>query len=72
MQADKYPFAKELITDTEGNIRKVVIDFSDYQRLLEAIEDKGLIFAMKEVEGEERLSKQEALKYLASLETENV
>lgn len=29
MQADKYPFAQELITDMEGNIRKVVIDFDD-------------------------------------------
>ncbi|MBE9213846.1 hypothetical protein IQ247_14425 [Plectonema cf. radiosum LEGE 06105] len=72
MQADKYPFAKEFITDTEGNIRKVVIDFSDYQRIVEAIEDKVLILAMKEVEGEERLSKEEALKYLASLETEDM
>ncbi|MEM1394024.1 MAG: hypothetical protein AAGG00_12165 [Cyanobacteria bacterium P01_H01_bin.150] len=70
MQADKYPFAKEFITDSEGNIRKVVIDFTDYKRMVEAIEDKALIMAMKEVEGEERLSKQEALKYLASLRTE--
>lgn len=56
MQADKYPFAKEFITDNEGNIRKVVIDFNDYQRIVDAIEDKALILAMKEVEGEERLS----------------
>ncbi|AFZ03920.1 hypothetical protein [Calothrix sp. PCC 6303] len=27
MQTDKYLFAQELITDTEGNIRKMVIDF---------------------------------------------
>lgn len=47
MKANKYPFAQELITDTEGNIRKVIIDFDDYQRLLEAIEDEGLILAMK-------------------------
>ncbi|MEA5596648.1 hypothetical protein [Rivularia sp. UHCC 0363] len=67
MQADKYPFAKELITDTEGNIRKVVIDFSDYQRIVEAIEDKALILAMKEVEGETPLSLDEAL---AELEKE--
>ena len=37
MQADKYPFAQELITDTQGNIRKVVIDFNDYQHLLKAL-----------------------------------
>ena len=56
MQADKYPFAQELITDTEGNVRKVVIDFNDYQRLVEAIEDKGLISAMKEVQAEKPLT----------------
>ncbi|MDF5738516.1 MULTISPECIES: hypothetical protein [unclassified Nostoc] len=67
MKADKYPFAQELITDTEGNIRKVVIDFHDYQRLLEAIEDEGLILAMKEVQDEKPLNLEEAL---AELEKE--
>lgn len=67
MQADKYPFAKEFITDSEGNIRKVVIDFTDYKRMVEAIEDKALIMAMKEVEGQTPLSLNEAL---AELEKE--
>ena len=64
MQADKYPFAQELITDIEGNIRKVVIDFHDYLRLLEAIEDEGLVLAMKEVEDEIPLNIDEALAQL--------
>jgi hypothetical protein len=67
MQANQYPFAQELITDIEGNIRKVVIDFHDYLRLLEAIEDEGLILAMKEVENETPLHLNEAL---AELEEE--
>ncbi|MBD2443956.1 MAG: hypothetical protein AN487_08905 [Anabaena sp. CRKS33] len=67
MQTNKYPFAQELITDIEGNIRKVVIDFHDYLRLLEAIEDEGLILAMKEVENETPLHLNEAL---AELEEE--
>ncbi|MEH2247647.1 hypothetical protein [Nostoc sp.] len=67
MKADKYPFAQELITGTEGNIRKVVIDFHDYQRLLEAIEDERLILAMKEVQDEKPLNLKEAL---AELEKE--
>lgn len=67
MKANKYPFAQELITDTEGNIRKVVINFDDYQRLLEAIEDEGLILAMKEVQDETPLNLNEAL---AELEKE--
>jgi RelB Antitoxin alpha helical domain len=64
MQADKYPFAQELITDMEGNIRKVVINFHDYLRLLEAIEDEGLILAMKTVEHEIPLNIDEALTQL--------
>lgn len=67
MQTNQYPFAQELITDIEGNIRKVVIDFQDYLRLLEAIEDEGLILAMKEVENEKPLNIDEAL---AELEKE--
>jgi type III secretion system FlhB-like substrate exporter len=64
---EEYPFAKELITDTEGHVRKVVIDFSDYQRLLELIEDEGLTLAMMEVKDETPLSLDEAL---AELEKE--
>lgn len=67
MKAEDYPFVKELIVDTEGTIQKVVIDFSDYQHLLEAIEDEGLIRAMNEVKGESSLSLDEAL---AELEKE--
>lgn len=67
MKAEDYPFVKELIVDTEGTIQKVVIDFSDYQHLLEAIEDEGLIRAMNEVKGESPLSLDEAL---AELEKE--
>lgn len=61
MQTNQYPFAQELITDIEGNIRKVVIDFQDYLRLIEAIEYEGLILAMKEVENETPLNFDEAL-----------
>lgn len=54
-------FAKELIVDTSGHIRKVVIDINDYQRLLEAIEDEGLTLAMMEAKDEIPLSLDEAL-----------
>jgi hypothetical protein len=67
MQTNQYPFAQELITDIEGNIKKVVMDFQEYLRLLEAIEDEGLILAMKEVENEKPLNIDEAL---AELEKE--
>ena len=67
MKAEDYPFVKELIIDTKGTIQKVVINFSDYQRLLEAMEDEGLVLAMKEVKDETPLNLDEAL---AELEKE--
>ena len=45
----------------ESKIRKVVIDFQDYLRLLETIEDEGLVLAMKEVENEKPLNLDAAL-----------
>jgi hypothetical protein len=67
LKSSQYPFAQELITDTQGNIRKVIIDFQDYLHLLEVIEDEGLILAIKEVEQETPLNINEAL---AELERE--
>jgi RelB Antitoxin alpha helical domain len=67
MKPSEYPFAQELITDTQGNIRKVIIDFPDYLRLLEALEDEGLILAIKEVQQQTPLNINEAL---AELERE--
>ncbi|MDZ8184801.1 MAG: hypothetical protein RMX96_08120 [Nostoc sp. ChiSLP02] len=64
MQTYKYPFAQEMITDMEGNIRKVVIDFDDYLHLLEIIENEGIILAMKAVKYEIPLNIDEALAQL--------
>ncbi|MDJ0716762.1 MAG: hypothetical protein QNJ54_21530 [Prochloraceae cyanobacterium] len=61
MNAQDYPFAQELITDTQGHILKVVINFQDYERIIEAIEDEGLYRAMMEVKDETPLSFEEAL-----------
>lgn len=61
---NNYPFAQELITDTQGNISKVIINYEDYQHLLELLEDQALYQAMKTTEGETPISKEEALKEL--------
>ena len=61
---NNYPFAQELITDTQGNISKVIISFDDYQHLLELLEDQALYQAMKVTEDETPMSKEEALKEL--------
>lgn len=61
MTAKNYPFAQELITDTQGHILKVVINFQDYERIIGAMEDEGLYRAMLEVKEETSLSLKEAL-----------
>lgn len=66
IQAKDYPFAQEFITDSEGQIRKVVIDIADYQRLLEMLEDEVLYRAMLEARQEKPLSLEEARKEMAA------
>ncbi len=60
MSAEQYPFAQELITDVSGQIRKVILDFNDYKRMLEMI-DEGLYRAMMEVKNETSLDLEAAL-----------
>lgn len=67
MNTKNYPFAQELITDIDGNIRKVILDFNDYQHLLEILEDEGLYQAMLTTKDEKPLSLKSAL---AELEKE--
>jgi hypothetical protein len=64
MKNTNYPFAQKLITDTEGNIRQVILNFEDYQQLLEALEDEALYQAMKTTATETPLNREEALKLL--------
>lgn len=59
-----YPFAQELITDTKGNIRQVILNFEDYQQLLEGLEDEALYQAMRTTIDETPMSREEALKEL--------
>jgi len=66
IQAKDYPFAQEFITDAEGQIRKVVIDIADYQKLLEMLEDEGLYHAMIEARQEKPLSLEEARQEMAA------
>jgi RelB Antitoxin alpha helical domain len=64
ISSSDYPFAREFITDTSGQIRKVVLDLTDYQKLLTVFEDQGLYRAMVEVRDETPLSLDEAIKSL--------
>ncbi|MEB3220075.1 MAG: type II toxin-antitoxin system HicB family antitoxin [Nostocales cyanobacterium 94392] len=65
----------EEVYNAEENIHQAAIpidELHEFEQIEEMIEDYVLVKLMKEVEGEETLSKEEALKYLASLETEDI
>ncbi|GJQ48820.1 putative antitoxin RelB2 [Candidatus Kuenenia stuttgartiensis] len=64
MKTKTLPFAKEFITDSKGHITKIIMDFDDYQRFLDWVEDEGLVLAMNEVENEASMSLEKALNEL--------
>lgn len=61
ISVEQFPFAQEFVTDAQGQVRKVILDIDDYQKLLEALEDEGLYRAMQEVRHEIPLSMDAAL-----------
>jgi RelB Antitoxin alpha helical domain len=64
ISSENYPFVKEFIVDTIGEVDKVVMDLSDYQRLLEFLVEEGLYRAILEVQDETSLLLNEALQEL--------
>ncbi|MFH1742591.1 MAG: hypothetical protein ABIH23_26605 [bacterium] len=56
-----HSLAKEFITDAQGHIVKVVLDWSEYKNLVESLEDEGLYRAMMEVKDEVPLQLDDAL-----------
>jgi hypothetical protein len=63
---------KNYIIDQNQQTIAVQIPIAEFEKIEEILEDYGLVKLMEETEGEERLSKKEALKYYASLKAENV
>ncbi|BAY85495.1 hypothetical protein NIES267_49950 [Calothrix parasitica NIES-267] len=63
---------KNYIIDENQQPIAVQIPIAEFQKIEEILEDYGLGKLIEEVEGEERLSKEEALKYYASLKSKNV
>ena len=63
---------KNYIIDENQQPIAVQIPIAEFEKIEEILEDYGLGKLIEEVEGEERLSKEEALKYYASLKTKNV
>ena len=63
---------KNYVLDTNQKPIAVQIPIAEFEKIEEILEDYGLVQLMKEVEDDEILSKQEALKYLESLKANNV
>lgn len=63
---------KNYVLDTNQKPIAVQISLAEFERIEEILEDYGLAQLMDEVEDEETLNKEEALKYLASLKANNV
>lgn len=58
----------QTVTSETGEITAVIIDIETFKRIEAIIEDYGLIHFMNEVDSDEVLGHDEALKYLKSLE----
>jgi hypothetical protein len=63
---------KNYVLDTNQKPIAVQIPIAEFEKIEEILEDYGLAQLMKEVENDEILNKEEALKYLKSLKTNNV
>jgi hypothetical protein len=61
MNIKDYPLAQELIIDNQGHIQQVIVNFEDYQQMIETYEDTELYRAMIAVKDEISLSIEEAL-----------
>lgn len=61
---NSFPFAEELVINTDGNVSKVIIKFDNYQHILEMLEDRALNRVREETEGKTPLSRKEALREL--------
>ncbi len=65
LSSGNYKIGKEkFVTNKSGKIESVVLPVDEYNKLIELIEDYGLGLAMKQVEADEFISKEKALKYL--------
>ena len=63
---------KNYVLDDDRRPIAVQIPIAEFEKIEEILEDYGLVQLMDEVENEETLNKEEALKYLASLKASNV
>ncbi|QSJ21072.1 hypothetical protein JYQ62_32960 [Nostoc sp. UHCC 0702] len=63
---------KNYVLDENQQTIAVQIPIAEFEKIEEILENYGLVKLMEEVEDEELLSKDEALKYYQSLKNKNV
>jgi hypothetical protein len=63
---------KNYLLDENQQPIAVQIPIAEFEKIEEILEDYGLAKLIEEVEDEEKLSKEEALKYYAALKAKNV
>ncbi|MEO1692309.1 MAG: hypothetical protein AAFR62_12025 [Cyanobacteria bacterium J06629_2] len=63
---------KNYVLDSNQNKIAVQIPIAEFEKMEEILENYGLAQLMDEVENDETLGKEDALKYLESLRTDNV
>ncbi len=63
---------KNYLLDSNQKPIAVQIPIAEFEKIEEILEDYGLAKLMDETENEQTLNKEEALKYLVSLKTDNV
>jgi ribosome assembly protein YihI (activator of Der GTPase) len=63
---------KNYVFDNHQKPVAVQIPIAEFEKIEEILEDYGLAQLMEEVENDETLNKEEALKYLESLKNNNV
>lgn len=59
-----FPWIREYLVRSDGEIEKVVLDYAAFRTLIEGLEDRALSRAMAEVTAETPLSREEALREL--------
>lgn len=63
---------KNYVLDSNQKPIAVQIPIADFEKIEEILENYGLVQLIKEVENDETLSKEEALKYLELLKSNDV
>lgn len=63
---------KNYVLDADQKPIAVQISIAEFEKIEEVLEDYGLAKLVEEVENDETLSKEAALKYLASIKNDDV